>query len=68
LANRGFSLYTYQLISEKLVEDDESAGHDKKLEACKLLVRAIKLCLVKNFTLEPSMPKIRTIIARAVIE
>ncbi|KAI6190232.1 MMS19 nucleotide excision repair protein [Aphelenchoides bicaudatus] len=40
LANRGFSLYTYQLISEKLVEDDESTTHEQKLEACKLLSRA----------------------------
>jgi hypothetical protein len=38
LANRGFSLYTYQLLSEKLVEDDESMSHEKKLEACELLV------------------------------
>jgi hypothetical protein len=42
LANRGFSLFTYQLIAEKLVEDDDSTSHERKLEACKLLTRAFK--------------------------
>lgn len=50
LANRAFSAYTYQLISEKLVEDDESATHEKKLEACKLLVSPkFSLLITPNF-------------------
>ncbi|CAD5232126.1 unnamed protein product [Bursaphelenchus xylophilus] len=38
IANRGFSLYTYQLILDKLMEDDENVGHETKLKICKFLI------------------------------
>ncbi|CAD5223767.1 unnamed protein product [Bursaphelenchus okinawaensis] len=38
VANRGFSLYTYQLLLDKLLEDDESVVHETKLKICRFLM------------------------------